>query len=146
MQKNISRLGTYLTFVKRLKKKMLGPSDSNSIEAGSSLISVLIAAVIVGVIAMVSSQVLVNSRAGMKATEMQSDINAIRKNIMDNFDCAKSLGSPTALPLSCSSFSSIPILRANGSSVVGAGGKVGVCTIAAGCSNNHIVFTASKSG
>lgn len=89
----------------------------------------------------------VDGHNGMKSAELKADPMALRKTIQDGFDCNKSLGSPTVLPLSCATVGTVAtILRANGTSLLTANGKIGVWSIAAQCTGDEIIFTATKPG
>ena len=114
--------------------------------AGFSLLSTMIAAAILGILTLATARLLSTSHLGAKSSELHNDISSLRENLRLGFDCYESLGEPApSATLNCAAMGSIPILRADGSSIVSSG-KLGVWTVTAGCAGDQIIFKAMKPG
>ena len=111
-------------------------------ESGLSLISILIAAGILGILAVGASRMMVNSFRSSKNIEQRDERSAIRQAVLRRFSCTRTLGvaSPTP-PIACPA--NITPRDTRGNNLFGANGRVGnsIWVVTASCQNGGIGFT-----
>jgi hypothetical protein len=115
---------------------------------GTSLVSVLVAVAIAGLLAVAIATMSTRGLQSTKSAELKGDLGTIRRTLAENFDCARSLGLPTSasLPLACAAWGHVPVLDKNGHHLLSAADKLGVWSITARCVGDRVVFAATKPG
>ncbi|NRA66550.1 MAG: hypothetical protein HRU19_18825 [Pseudobacteriovorax sp.] len=80
-------------------------------QTGLSLVSVLVAAGIMGIIATALASLFNNSFRAQSSLNVRVEISAMRRAMVDRFDCNSSLGNPANadIPLDCNAFTPGPL-------------------------------------
>jgi prepilin-type N-terminal cleavage/methylation domain-containing protein len=75
-------------------------------ERGFTLVEALLALLLLGIGSAVMASALGHHVQGQAAISRRADLNAVKQTLLQSFDCAASLGSPTPdeLPLSCDAY------------------------------------------
>jgi len=115
--------------------------------SGMSLVGLLVGIGVAGILALGIMRLTHRWTASSKTVRLRSDLTDIRENLLNNFDCAQSLGNPPTLPVTCASVPSpLPILNRAGLPLIGTDGKVGEWTIRGVCQGGGIIFQAHRPG
>ena len=115
-------------------------------QSGFSLVSVLVAAGLIGLVAAAMSKLFTNSMKATQSTERRMDIKVLAKNFLENVDCGQTLNSPsftddTFQPIVCGSRRNVRLRRKDGSLFPR---EMGGFEIRAGCRNDSVRVFAKK--
>jgi|NOAtaT_7_FD_contig_21_3855916_length_1147_multi_9_in_0_out_0_1 hypothetical protein len=105
-----------------------------SSQEGVTIVEVLVALGILGVVAVGLGRLMNNSMTAQRSVELRSDVEDLRRFIQTNLSCAKTFDSFPSRPVNCSG--NIALRRENGSIIVASGGQaLGNWTLTARCEN-----------
>lgn len=112
-------------------------------ETGDSLISVIIAFGIFGVLATGISKSMVDGFKATKSVSTRQDLETIRQTVLQRMDCRATLGVgiTSSFPFPCSA-AEIPILRKNGAEIGSTGGRIGDWIVTGSCINQELIIKA----
>ncbi len=118
----------------------------SKLSRGMSLITVLVAVAVLSIVSVMFSKLLKTGVGGAAHVGNSMDLESIKMSLLQQFDCRASLGvlPSTTLPISCASFSSVPIKRSNGTDIFS--GPAAGWTMAATCTGNEVIFSATRTG
>jgi hypothetical protein len=105
--------------------------------SGISLVSVLVAVGIAGILAVALSQLMTDNNNAQRNIELRSDAETIKRTVLTQMDCAETLGfaNPSASDLNTVCSGPISLKRANGTVIGGYGAseKIGKYNVWAEC-------------
>ena len=112
-------------------------------ESGISLVAVLIAVGIMGLVASLMSDLFTKSFKSQADIEERLDLTAMKRSLLDSFSCAQTLGSPPIedLPLDCGDFRNIVLRNNRGDAITFTDARNGGSWRAgASCRNDELVM------
>ncbi|MBC7530841.1 MAG: hypothetical protein H7318_04620 [Oligoflexus sp.] len=119
---------------------------SGSSELGSSLVTVIVAMGLTGLLTVGITQITVMGHKANKSVDFRQKLESIRQIVRNQIDCKKTLGiTPiTVLPLTCAATTNLTLLRADGQNVGAGDGWIlkGNCLSA----DNELIISASMPG
>lgn len=117
--------------------------QNKSYERGSSLISVIIAMGLVGLLTVGITQITVQGYRANKAVDIRQKLESVRQTVRTRLNCEKTLNitASTVLPISCTNLAQT-LLRADGQSVGSGDGW----TIKGRCVADELIITATMPG
>lgn len=115
-------------------------------QRGFSLIAVIVAAGLLGIVAVAFNQVQRNAFQGLKGSDTKLELTIIRKRVLDNISCTQTLGiQPTTnLPVACPA-QTVVMRRENGAALFPSN-RVGQWAVQARCSQGGLTVRVNRKG
>ncbi len=114
-------------------------------QLGMSLIEVLVAVALVGIIALAVAKVTTDGLKGAKSVEVRQDLTVVKSTLSSTLDCRETLqvGPGSTLPVACPS----PlVLKRRGGAEIAPSSKLGGWTITPTCSGGELLIGVTKPG
>jgi type II secretory pathway pseudopilin PulG len=124
--------------------RKLSPDKLILNNGGMSLVAVLVALGMLGILIVGFSKWFTSSLKGVGSIELRQSISNLQQSVKTRLDCSATLGvtGSSSLPLTCSDYSNVAI-KDKGGNVIS---TMGAWSISATCNNNVLIVKATASG